>query len=425
MGCGNTTPQNVHHAEIEHYLNMHHKADKEIKKLLLLGDRSGGKAAFLKQMDNLYGSHVMTQFELHKYIHKIRENIVKTVIFLLKKSEDFVFYSYDDGNKYKVDVDNQEICSAIRLIGDFGTEFTECKVPFSSIESLICGYIKNAETQLKNHIIPNEIYYLCHQYHSFHYGRMKALGQAIKLVWNLDAIQQTAKHRAVLPELPDYINDFLPNAEQICCDDYEPSFEDILKVKVEKTGIIERCYEIRDTLYHIIDVDGQRNERKKWIHLFEGNMNAVLFFAPLNTYNKTLYDDDGPNAMHVNIELFIEICNSKWFRKSAMIILLYKESLFERMLAKEYPLSRCFSFEYGWTGDQWLEFHSDYEPHPYDWERNDQDFVHCLEQSIRFIKQQYKNQNMFPNKKVMAEVINVRNQVSVEKVFRSIENFTS
>lgn len=44
-------------------------------------------------------------------------------------------------------------------------------------------------------------------------------------------------------------------------------------------------------LCRIVDVGGQRSERKKWIHCFEG-VTAVIFVSALNEYDLVLAEDD-------------------------------------------------------------------------------------------------------------------------------------
>ena len=43
--------------------------------------------------------------------------------------------------------------------------------------------------------------------------------------------------------------------------------------------------------FRVIDVAGQKSQRKKWIHLFE-NVTAVLFFVPLSGFDEYLEEDD-------------------------------------------------------------------------------------------------------------------------------------
>ena len=40
----------------------------------------------------------------------------------------------------------------------------------------------------------------------------------------------------------------------------------------------------------LVDVGGQRSERRKWIRCFEG-IDCVLFFASLNAYDQVLEED--------------------------------------------------------------------------------------------------------------------------------------
>ena len=42
--------------------------------------------------------------------------------------------------------------------------------------------------------------------------------------------------------------------------------------------------------YRIVDVGGQRSERKKWIHCFE-DVTAILFFVALSAYDLGLRED--------------------------------------------------------------------------------------------------------------------------------------
>lgn len=43
--------------------------------------------------------------------------------------------------------------------------------------------------------------------------------------------------------------------------------------------------------FRLIDVGGQRSERRKWIHCFEG-VTAVVFLAALSEYNQNLVESE-------------------------------------------------------------------------------------------------------------------------------------
>lgn len=44
------------------------------------------------------------------------------------------------------------------------------------------------------------------------------------------------------------------------------------------------------SIHRVIDVGGQKNQRKKWIHFFEG-VTAVVFFASLSSYDEFVEED--------------------------------------------------------------------------------------------------------------------------------------
>lgn len=41
----------------------------------------------------------------------------------------------------------------------------------------------------------------------------------------------------------------------------------------------------------MVDVGGQRSERKKWIHCFE-NVTSIIFLAALSEYDQVLYESE-------------------------------------------------------------------------------------------------------------------------------------
>lgn len=112
---------------------------------------------------------------------------------------------------------------------------------------------------------------------------------------------------------------------------YVPSEEDVLRSRVRTSGIIEETYDIGGVEFIIYDVGGQRNERKKWIHCFD-QVTAVIFVASLSEYDQVLFEDATVNRMVEAINLFSEICNSKWFEHSSMILFLNKKDLFAKKI---------------------------------------------------------------------------------------------
>ena len=151
--------------------------------------------------------------------------------------------------------------------------------------------------------------------------KLYELGEDIKYIWNLPQIQCTFKKRQIYQySFPDNLEYFFDKLSTIFKWGFQPSPQDILKCRIRTTGIVHDTYDIKNKdgqihSFTITDVGGQRNERRKWIHSFEG-VTAVIFVAALNHYSAVLFEDESKNAMIESIELFYEICNSKWFKKN-------------------------------------------------------------------------------------------------------------
>lgn len=127
---------------------------------------------------------------------------------------------------------------------------------------------------------------------------------------------------------------------QIVDGDYVPSEEDILRTRVRTTGIIETQFQIQSTKFKMFDVGGQRTERKKWIHCFE-DVTCVIFVAAISEYDQMCWEDESTNRITEALNLFQEICNSRWFVDTSMILFLNKRDVFREKI-KNTPLSVGF-----------------------------------------------------------------------------------
>ncbi|KAJ6250254.1 guanine nucleotide-binding protein g(o) subunit alpha [Anaeramoeba flamelloides] len=97
----------------------------------------------------------------------------------------------------------------------------------------------------------------------------------------------------------------------------------------------------------IIDVGGQRNERKKWIHCFE-NISVVIFVAAISEYDQTLFEETNTNRMTECLMLWKEITNSRWLQNAFEILFLNKVDIFEEKIKSE-PLGDWFDDYEGGT----------------------------------------------------------------------------
>ena len=103
----------------------------------------------------------------------------------------------------------------------------------------------------------------------------------------------------------------------------------------------------------MVDVGGQRSERRKWIHCFE-NVTSIIFLVALSEYDQILFESDNevweiPLTMSENFEsnqpffsfqnrmeeskaLFKTIITYPWFQHSSVILFLNKKDLLEEKI---------------------------------------------------------------------------------------------
>jgi len=149
---------------------------------------------------------------------------------------------------------------------------------------------------------------------------------------------------------------FMENLKRVTDRDYCPTEEDILKSRAATTGVIETNYMIQGKRFILVDVGGQRSERKKWMHCFE-DVWAVLFCVAISAFDLTLYEDNITNRMQEALKLFHEISTSKWFTSSAIILFLNKTDIFKTKLAEGKSISVAFpEFKGGSDFDESIRF---------------------------------------------------------------------
>jgi len=172
------------------------------------------------------------------------------------------------------------------------------------------------------------------------YGNLtKELATDIRLLWEDSGIQQVYDRQSEF-QLNDSAAYYFKEIESLASENYVPSEQDVLRSRAKTTGIIETDFVVEKTKFRMVDVGGQRSERKKWMHCFQ-EVTAVIFCVAMSEYDLKLYEDDQTNRMHESLKLFKEICNSKWFVDTAMILFLNKRDLFETKIQKV-DLKVCF-----------------------------------------------------------------------------------
>lgn len=181
-----------------------------------------------------------------------------------------------------------------------------------------------------------------------------AISSDVQALWKDKGVQQIYE-RSNEFQLNDTAAYFLDNIERISAPDYVPTEQDLLYARAKTTGITETEFDVAAARFRMVDVGGQRSERKKWIHCFQ-DVTSLIFFVALSEYNQRLYEDEHVNRMHESIRLFDEICNSRWFKNTSIILFLNKRDLFEEKIQRV-DLKCCFpDYTGGCDYDEGLAF---------------------------------------------------------------------
>uniref|UniRef100_A0A7E4UWS5 Guanine nucleotide-binding protein G(O) subunit alpha n=1 Tax=Panagrellus redivivus TaxID=6233 RepID=A0A7E4UWS5_PANRE len=174
--------------------------------------------------------------------------------------------------------------------------------------------------------------------------------------------------------LPDSAMHFIESFERICHQDYVPTQQDILLLRVATMGVIEVQFKIKSKVWRVFDVGGQRSQRKKWIHCFD-DVRALIFVSALSEYDQVLAEDNITNRMRESLQLFDQVCNNKYFVETGIILFLNKKDLFAEKIGRVSSLRVAFP-EY--TGSD------DYET------------------ASKYIQTKFFNANQVPNKSIYA-----------------------
>jgi len=142
---------------------------------------------------------------------------------------------------------------------------------------------------------------------------------------------------------------FFAEASRIAASNYLPSIEDILRARTKTTAITETRFLVGQLSMHMVDVGGQRSERRKWIHCFE-SVTSIIFVTSLSEYDQVLLEeknqvrkwiqitisptDGSQNRMAESLVLFESVINSRWFLCTSIILFLNKIDVFKNKLPK-------------------------------------------------------------------------------------------
>jgi len=264
--------------------------DKRIQKVLLLGTGDAGKSTFIKQL-RIHFQDGFTLAEKEKYIPILRENTLQGFHMII-----------DACPEYNIPIPEK----------------------FSEEISMVR---KSMELT-------------------------KEIGKSIKNLWkSCEALQLCFEEHEHQLSLPSGHNAsyFFSNALKFSERDFIPDNDDIVRSRAMSFGITETIIG-KEKQFQLVDVGGQRSERRKWISCFDDS-NAILYLSAVNEYDMTLEETTGVNRLEESLNLFRNITKGKWFAGIPWIVFLNKTDLLKEKLEKAH-LHDCFTDYLRFVEDQ-------------------------------------------------------------------------
>lgn len=258
-------------------LNDFHEEERVLK-ILLLGTGESGKSTIFKQMQILHAGG-FTEFEKRTFRHVVRRNAVEAIQTLLAGAARMGFMLQSE--------ESAQHASFVLGVDPLMSSFWNADVAHS-----------------------------------------------IERLW-LDepAVRQAYAERRKL-QLPDSSAYFFNKVARLAAEEYAPDAEDILRARLRTSGIVEKTFRVQDSDLKFIDVGGQRNERRKWIHCFN-DVTAVIFVVAISEFDQTLFEHEGTNRLRESLTVFDDVVNGEHFRNVDTILFLNKVDLFREKLQAE------------------------------------------------------------------------------------------
>jgi len=147
-------------------------------------------------------------------------------------------------------------------------------------------------------------------------------------VW-ADAGLQQAVTRGDEFHLCDQTHYFFRHADRILGVAYQPTEEDVLRVRMRTSGVARHQITTDDTTFHVIDMGGLRSERRKWNHRLR-DVDAVFFVASLTDWCLCLYEDESANRMRESLQVLADVAGQPLLADAPICLFLSKYDLLEK-----------------------------------------------------------------------------------------------
>eukprot|EP00485_Elphidium_margaritaceum_P002363 CAMPEP_0202688134 /NCGR_PEP_ID=MMETSP1385-20130828/3660_1 /ASSEMBLY_ACC=CAM_ASM_000861 /TAXON_ID=933848 /ORGANISM="Elphidium margaritaceum" /LENGTH=423 /DNA_ID=CAMNT_0049343033 /DNA_START=50 /DNA_END=1321 /DNA_ORIENTATION=+ len=331
-GASANDPDGQINQSISNHMQLAQKDASNAHNVLLLGPGDSGKSTILKQMMCIHG--IMST---HDHRRLIVEKVVEYMVILCKYSRDL--------NILLTSADNEDDADTVN----------------ASLE-----YMLSLPSPCDINI---------------------EIAAHMKRLWAASGIQSTLaqreKYRIQIPDNVAYFFD--ERLDDIASDSYEPTFDDCLRVRSRTTGVFQQQFAVLMTengsfplnengddvvggsgdfaepkhgqkpapllpsdsgqqsskkkyrngevhKFNVIDVGGQRAERKKWINHLSDNVEAVIYVVAISEYDMTCFEDSNTLRLHEALTLFADVLKKGFMQDKSVTIFFNKYDLFQEKL---------------------------------------------------------------------------------------------
>jgi len=258
-------------------------------KLLLLGTGDSGKSTFIKQLRRIYQDG-FTETEREKFTDVLRQNTLEAMQMLLSACEEW---------KLKF-TKSEPLTDEIDLVNsaqDLTPDVAKAVIKLWKSKPLKAAWDRESELSLPG-------------------GRCASF--------------------------------YFEHAKRFAAEDFVPTDDDICRAKLRTSGILETTFEMDEAEFVLIDVGGQRGERRKWVGCFE-DVTAVIYLSAINEFDMCLEEDPSVNRLEESLRLFTTVSGAKWFNvqnsPTLFILFMNKSDLFEEKIKRK-PLTTVFGDSY-------------------------------------------------------------------------------
>uniref|UniRef100_A0A672ZZS1 Guanine nucleotide-binding protein subunit alpha n=1 Tax=Sphaeramia orbicularis TaxID=375764 RepID=A0A672ZZS1_9TELE len=302
-------------AEIEKQLRRDKRDARRELKLLLLGTGESGKSTFIKQMRIIHGSGY-TDEDKKGFTKLVYQNIFTSMQAMIRATETLKI-----PYKYEQNKNNAQLVREVDVekVSSFDQPYIGAIKMLWTDPGIQEAYDRRREYQLSD----STKYYL---------SDLERIASAAYVPTQQDVLRVRVPTTGIIEypfDLENIIFSYLSDLDRIAEPSYLPTQQDVLRVRIPTTGIIEYPFDLQSIIFRMVDVGGQRSERRKWIHCFE-NVTSIMFLVALSEYDQVLVESD--NEVRRKTSLFRTIITYPWFQNSSVILFLNKKDLLEEKI---------------------------------------------------------------------------------------------